>query len=79
MQRQQGTLTSWYDDRAFGFIRSGRYQYFLHVANLEDQNILPIVGDTIEFDVMESQIPHRSPRAINARIISVIEGEAVRS
>ncbi|NJO67064.1 MAG: DUF1294 domain-containing protein [Leptolyngbyaceae cyanobacterium RM1_405_57] len=47
----QGQLTTWKDDRGFGFIQpaDGSQAIFLHISELKDSTRRPQVGDTIYY------------------------------
>lgn len=47
----QGKLTTWKDDRGFGFIQpaDGSGEVFLHISELKDSTRRPQVGDTIYY------------------------------
>ncbi|NJO74271.1 MAG: cold shock domain-containing protein, partial [Leptolyngbyaceae cyanobacterium RM1_406_9] len=47
----KGRLTTWKDDRGFGFIQpaDGSQAIFLHISELKDSTRRPQVGDTIYY------------------------------
>lgn len=47
----KGQLTTWKDDRGFGFIQpaNGHQEVFLHISELKDSTRRPQVGDTIYY------------------------------
>ncbi len=49
---QKGRLTTWKDDRGFGFIKpnDGRKEVFLHISALKGAGRRPKVGDTIVYE-----------------------------
>jgi uncharacterized membrane protein YsdA (DUF1294 family)/cold shock CspA family protein len=50
----RGQLTTWKDDRGFGFIQpvDGSQEVFLHISELKDATRRPQVGDTIYYYVV---------------------------
>jgi cold shock CspA family protein len=48
----QGQLTTWKDDRGFGFVKpdDGSKEVFLHISVLKGASRRPIVGDTIHYE-----------------------------
>jgi len=67
----KGLLTSWKDDKGFGFIQSSELNQdtFIHISTLKAMSREPKVGDFIYFDV-ETQANGKS-RAVNCRIEGV--------
>jgi len=67
----KGQLTSWIDDKGFGFIESAELKQdtFIHISALKEMSRKPKVGDFIYFEV-EQQANGKS-RAINCRIEGV--------
>jgi uncharacterized membrane protein YsdA (DUF1294 family)/cold shock CspA family protein len=64
----KGKLTTWKDERGFGFIRpnDGGQEVFLHISALKDRNNRPQVGDTIYYQLSSGQ--DGKVRACNAFI-----------
>jgi cold shock CspA family protein len=63
---QKGQLTTWKDDRGFGFIKpdNGGKEVFLHVSALKGAGRRPRVGDTILYEqVAESDGKMRAAQA----------------
>lgn len=63
---QKGQLTTWKDDRGFGFIKpdNGGKQIFLHISALKGAGRRPKVGDTILYEqVVEPSGKMRAARA----------------
>jgi len=48
--RHKGQLTTWKDDRGFGFIKPADGEVFLHISVLKGASRRPIVGDTIFYE-----------------------------
>jgi cold shock CspA family protein len=50
--RKSGKLTTWKDDRGFGFIQpdDGGKDVFLHISALRNASWRPQVGDTILYE-----------------------------
>jgi uncharacterized membrane protein YsdA (DUF1294 family)/cold shock CspA family protein len=65
---RRGKLTTWKDDRGFGFIQpaDGSPEIFLHINGLKDVSRRPIVGDTIYYQIAEQD---GKSRATNAFIL----------
>ncbi|UCH36906.1 MAG: cold shock domain-containing protein [Candidatus Bathyarchaeota archaeon] len=61
----KGTIARWFDHRGFGFISVDGQpnDIFVHVTDMNDYSS-PQSGDTVEFDVSET---NRGPRAINVK------------
>ena len=50
---ERGTVTSWKEDKKFGFIKtatSGR-EVFFHISDLKRGSRIPCVGEMLEFDI----------------------------
>lgn len=61
----EGEVIKWFDDKGYGFVKSGNETYFLHISEMENQD-KPSIGDTISFDVVKTE---RGQQAQKARII----------
>jgi len=66
--RQKGKLTTWNDDRGFGFITplSGGKKVFVHVKAFGDRRRRPELGDMVSFSITNDR--QGRPRATNARL-----------
>jgi uncharacterized membrane protein YsdA (DUF1294 family)/cold shock CspA family protein len=64
----RGQLTTWKDERGFGFIQSvnGNQEIFLHISELKDSTRRPQVGDTIYYYAI---VKDKKIRACNAFIL----------
>jgi cold shock CspA family protein len=64
----RGQLTTWKDERGFGFIRSvsGSQEIFIHISELKDSTRRQRVGDTIYYHTM---VKDKKIRACNAFIL----------
>lgn len=62
----KGKISRWFDYRGFGFIdvEGQEKDIFVHTSDIEAP-ATPQVGDTVEFEVQESD---KGPRAINVKI-----------
>lgn len=51
---QKGQLTTWKDDRSFGFIKPthGSKEIFIHISALKGASRRPKMGDTIVYQVI---------------------------
>lgn len=67
----KGRLTSWKDDRGFGFIKpdNGGKEVFLHISALKEAGRRPKVGDTILYERVSE--PNGKVRAARASIQGV--------
>jgi len=67
----KGVLKTWKDDRGFGFIKpeDGSDDIFIHISALKDFVRRPYRGDTIYYQVEQSD--DGKSKAINARIEGV--------
>lgn len=67
----KGKLTSWDDNKGFGFIKSESLERdtFIHISSLKSMSRKPKIGDFIYFDV-EKQ-PNGKSSATNCRIEGV--------
>lgn len=69
---QKGQLTTWKDDRGFGFIKpdSGGKEVFLHISALKGAGRRPKIGDTILYEQVAQ--PDGKMRAARAYIQGVV-------
>ena len=69
----RGKLTTWNDERGFGFITSddGNSSVFIHISALKGMSRRPIVGDIIAYEIEDN---HGKVRAIHASIEGVPSG-----
>jgi uncharacterized membrane protein YsdA (DUF1294 family)/cold shock CspA family protein len=53
MEREQGTLIHWDDDKGYGFLRSnnGKKDTFLHIKSLPHYQRRPQIGDVLKYEV----------------------------
>lgn len=76
----QGKLTTWNDDRGFGFITpaDGGQRVFMHITALGRVSRRPEVGDTITYELMAQ--PDGKLRAVKASIqgVAVLPPKASR-
>ena len=51
--RDDGTLTSWNDDRGFGFVTTdvGDRRVFVHISAFPRGAVRPVLGDSLSFDI----------------------------
>jgi len=60
---EQGTV-KWFDrEKKYGFVEANGNEYFVHVSNIENEEILE-QGQCIEFEVGEGK---KGPQAVNVR------------
>ena len=64
-----GTIQKWYTERGFGFIlASNARTIFSHIRDWTNDNEIPAVGQTVEFDVVEDQKQPGKKKAVNVRL-----------
>jgi cold shock CspA family protein len=53
MEREQGTLIHWDDDKGYGFLRSnnGKKDTFLHIKSLPPYQRRPQIGDVLTYEI----------------------------
>ncbi|OYQ68375.1 hypothetical protein B9G53_00065 [Pseudanabaena sp. SR411] len=73
----QGQLTTWKNDRGFGFIKpdDGSKEVFLHISVLKGASRRPIVGDTILYEKVTEE--NGKIRASKASIQGVLNQSTV--
>ena len=73
----QGQLTTWKDDRGFGFVKpdDGSKEVFLHISVLKGSSRRPIVGDTIHYEKVTEE--NGKIRASKASIQGVLNQPTV--
>jgi cold shock CspA family protein len=66
MNRIEGRLTKWQDDRGFGFIepRSGGDPVFVHVSAFPRDGRRPAVGETLLFDIETDERGRKRARTV---------------
>jgi len=71
--RHKGQLTTWKDDRGFGFIKpaDGNKEIFLHISVLKGSSRRPIVGDTIFYEkITEANGKIRASKALIQGVVN---------
>lgn len=53
-ESKTGTVKRWFDDKGFGFIKSGEKDFFVHVTKLEDGLDKLEIGQSVEFYTMNT-------------------------
>jgi uncharacterized membrane protein YsdA (DUF1294 family)/cold shock CspA family protein len=68
MEREQGTLIHWDDDKGYGFLRSnnGKKETFLHIKSLPHYQRRPQIGDVLKYEVEVDE--NERPIASSAKI-----------
>ena len=77
-RKQRGILTSWKDDKGFGFIKPdrGKAEVFIHISALKGSARRPRVGDVIFYELTTGD--KGKVRACNASIQGVVSEPAAR-
>lgn len=77
-RKQRGILTSWKDDKGFGFIKPdrGKAEVFIHISALKGSARRPRVGDVIFYELTTED--NGKFRACNASIQGVVSEPAPR-
>ena len=57
VMRYQGKMTSWNEDRGFGFIEwnGGNDTVFVHISAFADKRRRPVVGDIVTYEVTQAE------------------------
>ena len=68
MEQRHGVLRSWHEDRGFGIVVGWSHldRYFLHLTNILEGTVPPLVGSAVDFDVAQPRKDGQLPQAINA-------------
>lgn len=68
--QQRGTVTTWKDDRGFGFITpdGGGATIFFHATDLTQRRVRPSTNSTVFYTLIQDE--QQRPRAINVRLAS---------
>jgi len=74
--RMKGVLTTWNDERGFGFVTPavGGPDVFVHISVFPDDQPRPVAGDEVGYELEFS--PEGKPRAARAAIVSAVQGRA---
>lgn len=69
----RGTLSTWNDDRGFGFISCPEVpdNVFVHISAFAAGAPRPALGDSVAFDVAQSA---KGPQAIGVRLVGLVSG-----
>jgi uncharacterized membrane protein YsdA (DUF1294 family)/cold shock CspA family protein len=80
-ERFSGTLSSWNDDRGFGFVSplgTGR-RVFVHISAFPAGSARPLVGDTLSFGIESSDGKDRATAVSSSRPVRFVEGRSARN
>ena len=76
----QGTITFWNKNKAYGFIKtivSGKHEsYFCHISGIVEGELVPSVGDKVQFDAVPAEPGRTCGSAANVKITSAPSGGA---
>jgi cold shock CspA family protein len=55
--RYQGKITTWHDDKGFGFVtqNGGGHKAFVHISSFQSQTRRPQLGDIIAYELGEDE------------------------
>ena len=80
-ERFSGTLSSWNDDRGFGFVSplgTGR-RVFVHISAFPAGSARPLVGDTLSFGIESSDGKDRATAVSSSRPVRFVAGGGSRA
>jgi cold shock CspA family protein len=77
--RHQGRITSWKDDKGFGFItpNGGGAEVFLHISAIAGRRDRPTEGELVTYELMQDE--RGRPRARNVAYVSTADMRRVHS